>query len=193
MSFLSYGCATNPKNTGTVADDGNGEVVHKNKDPFEGFNRKVFVFNDGVDRWLAKPIAIGYKAITPDPVERGLRNFFGNLFELNNIVNDILQWKWRRAGNDSARFVLNTVGSLGGLVNVASKAGFEKGDGKASGQKSQVADLKHGPYFFSLLLGASHESAVLGALLECTNTPHLYLNTGSYPRSTIPSSTCSAS
>jgi len=48
-------------------------------DPWEPFNRKVFVFNDTLDTYLLKPLATGYDTITPGPVKKGVSNFFGNL------------------------------------------------------------------------------------------------------------------
>ena len=48
-------------------------------DPWQGMNRKVFAFNDAMDRWVLKPVAKGYAKITPRLVRRGVSNFFGNL------------------------------------------------------------------------------------------------------------------
>ncbi len=75
-----------------------GEQQHDNPDPWEGFNRKVFVFNDTFDRYLLKPLARGYMVVMPDWADRGLYNFFGNLTEPRVIVNGLLQGKFRQAG-----------------------------------------------------------------------------------------------
>ena len=40
------------------------------RDPLEGFNRAMYTFNDKFDRYLLKPVAKGYRAITPKPVRR---------------------------------------------------------------------------------------------------------------------------
>ena len=76
-------------------------------DPWEGFNRKVFVFNDTLDGYLLKPVAKGYKAVTPDSFERAISNVFSNLKEVRNVLNDLLQGKVGQAGNDSGRFLVN--------------------------------------------------------------------------------------
>ena len=62
-------------------------------DPFEPMNRAIYKFNEVVDDILLKPIAKTYKAVTPDPVETGVSNFFNNVGEINTIVNDVLQLK----------------------------------------------------------------------------------------------------
>ena len=45
-------------------------------DPLEPMNRAIFEFNEIVDDNVLKPIAKGYKYVTPDPVEVGISNFF---------------------------------------------------------------------------------------------------------------------
>ena len=47
-------------------------------DPFEGFNRAMFTFNDKLDRYVMKPVATGYDAALPNPVKTGVSNFFNN-------------------------------------------------------------------------------------------------------------------
>ena len=59
------------------------------RDPLEPYNRSVYKFNTVVDDVLFKPIAKGYKAITPEPVDRGVTNFFNNLADVNSAVNNL--------------------------------------------------------------------------------------------------------
>ena len=65
-----------------------------NPDPFENFNRKMFAFNDGLDRWVLRPVAKGYDFITPAPVQRGVGNLFANMYDFNATINSALQWRW---------------------------------------------------------------------------------------------------
>lgn len=95
-------------------------------DPLEGFNRPVYEFNDGLDRFILKPIAEGYVAITPGPIRTGVTNFFDNLSYLNVIFNDILQGKFHQAIDDSARFFINSTVGIGGLFDPASSGGLVK-------------------------------------------------------------------
>src|SRR6185369_1258303 len=48
-------------------------------DPWQPLNRKVFWFNDHVDRYVLEPVARGWDWIAPDVVERSVSNFFVNL------------------------------------------------------------------------------------------------------------------
>src|SRR5690554_1841295 len=69
-------------------------------DPWEGFNRRVFSFNDVVDRAVLKPVARGYRTVTPQPVKTGVGNVFSNLGEPRTALNSLLQGK---PGNEIGR------------------------------------------------------------------------------------------
>lgn len=91
------------------------------EDPWEGFNRKVFAFNDVLDRYALKPVAQGYRAITPDPVETGVGNFFSNLGEVRTALNSVLQGKPANAGLATSRFLINSTVGFGGLFDPATR------------------------------------------------------------------------
>ncbi|WP_018405643.1 MlaA family lipoprotein [Marinobacter gelidimuriae] len=91
---------------------------HK-RDPYENWNRKVFAFNEGLDRWFLKPIAQSYRAIMPEFVDRGVTNAFSNLGEVSNFTNSVLQLKLESAVVAAGRFTFNTVFGLAGVFDVA--------------------------------------------------------------------------
>src|SRR5690606_14309110 len=94
-----------------VADDA---ANAPNPDPWEGFNRKVFAFNDFADRYFLKPVAKGYRAVTPQFVEDGVHNMYTNVGEVGNILNSLLQAKFKNGAVDTGRLLVNsTVGLLG--------------------------------------------------------------------------------
>ncbi|MEX1032730.1 MAG: VacJ family lipoprotein [Cellvibrionaceae bacterium] len=132
--------------------DGEAEVV---PDPWEGFNRKIHTFNDVTDRWVLKPVATGYTKITPDPVEQGVSNFFGNLLEVRNIFNDVLQWKWKQAGNDTGRLLINSTLGIGGIFDVARHMKLKKSEGEDFGQTLAAWGVGSGPYLVLPFLGPS--------------------------------------
>lgn len=142
------GCASNPQQQNELTD-----TTVENIDPLEGFNRKMFAFNDTVDTWFLKPVAKGYRWVAPAPVEVGVSNFFDNLGEVSNIVNDALQWKWKQASNDTGRLLLNTTVGLLGTIDVARHVGLEKSDGEDFGQTLGVWGVDAGPYLVLPLMG----------------------------------------
>lgn len=95
-------------------------------DPWEGFNRHVFAFNEFLDRGLLKPVAKGYRAVTPHFVDRGVSNFFSNLGEVPSFANHLLQGHLCDAGLDAGRFAVNSTLGIAGLFDVASQMGIQQ-------------------------------------------------------------------
>ena len=91
---------------------------HK-RDPYENWNRRVFAFNENLDRWLLKPIAQSYRMIMPEFVDRGVTNVFSNLGEVSSFTNSVLQLKLESAVVAAGRFTFNTVFGLAGVFDVA--------------------------------------------------------------------------
>ena len=94
------------------------------RDPLQHLNRDTTRFNDKIDKAVLKPVAKGYKAITPYAFRRSVGNFFSNLGEVKNMGNDLLQGNIRWALSDFWRFVFNTTIGIGGLFDPASHIGL---------------------------------------------------------------------
>jgi phospholipid-binding lipoprotein MlaA len=90
-------------------------------DPLEPINRTFFVVNDKLYFWVLKPVATGYKAVFPQDARLGVRNFFSNLTTPIRLVNCLLQAKFKGAGNETVRFLVNTTFGLAGFVDTAKK------------------------------------------------------------------------
>ena len=95
-------------------------------DPLEPFNRSMFTFNDKLDQYVAKPLAQGYQAITPSPIRTGVTNFFSNLGDVGNTINNLLQGKLGDGMESMMRVAINTVFGIGGVLDVATPAGLPK-------------------------------------------------------------------
>jgi len=124
-------------------------------DPWEGFNRKVFAFNEVMDKYALKPIAQGYRSITPDPVEHSVSNFFSNLGDVMVIANDIGQLKLGQAASDTGRFLVNTTVGFFGVFDVATHIGLEKHT-EDLGQTLGYWGVGSGPYLVLPFLGPSN-------------------------------------
>ena len=103
-------------------------LTNPEADPWEPFNRKVYAFNDGLDRALLKPIAKGYDTIMPEAPKRGVRNFFRNLAFPVTFLNLIFQGKFEDSLTATGRFFLNSTVGLLGFFDVATKEGVPEFD-----------------------------------------------------------------
>ena len=151
---LLGGCATTsgaPDGAKGGGDDADARSA-KNPDPIEGFNRGVYKFNDAVDRNALRPAAVAYRDHTPGWLQKGVGNFFTNLFYPTTIVNQFLQGKFKEGGQDIARFVINTTLGWGGIFDVATGASLPVHD-EDSGQTLGRWGVPPGPYLMLPLLG----------------------------------------
>lgn len=123
-------------------------------DRWEGFNRGVYKFNDTVDRAALKPVARGYRKITPHWMRVGIGNFLGNLEYPATAVNQFLQGKPKLGLRDTGRFLLNSTLGLAGLFDVATAVGLEAND-EDLGQTLAVWGVDSGPYLTLPFFGPS--------------------------------------
>lgn len=123
-------------------------------DPWERGNRKVFAFNEGVDRYLVRPVARGYVAVTPSGVRQMVGNFFGNLRLPWSATNSLLQGKPRDSGRNLSRFLVNSTVGLLGLFDPASKFGIHEQQ-EDFGQTLAVWGVSQGPYLVLPFIGPS--------------------------------------
>ncbi len=124
------------------------------KDPLEGVNRAIFGFNETFDRYALKPLTQGYRFITPDIAETGIRNFFHNLRDVNNLANNVFQLKFESAGQSLARLVFNSTFGLAGFIDVATPMGIERHN-EDFGQTLGYWGVPSGPYLVLPFFGPS--------------------------------------
>ncbi|WP_043753790.1 MlaA family lipoprotein [Imhoffiella purpurea] len=146
---LLGGCASNP---GRVADP---------RDPLEPYNRAVYRFNTDFDRAFMQPVAKAYQAVTPEPVDRGITNFFNNIADFTSAVNNILQFKMSRAGSDVGRIFINSTVGVLGFVDVATNVGLPSYK-EDFGQTLGYWGVEPGAYFVLPLLGPSSIRDTIG-------------------------------
>ncbi len=140
-TVLLSGCATTKSPDGTV-----------NNDPYEKTNRQVYNFNDSLDRNFMRPVARGYRHITPEPVRDVITNFFDNLRYLNVVLNSFLQGKLNIGFSDLLRFIINTTVGIGGLFDVATPMGLPVHE-EDFGQTLAVWGVDQGAYLNIPLMG----------------------------------------
>jgi phospholipid-binding lipoprotein MlaA len=145
------------------------------EDPWEGFNEKMFWFNREVlDRYVLKPVATAWDFILPDPVQRGVHNFFDNLAVVRRVVNNGLQAKPMGAATELARFTINSTIGLVGFFDVAKDAfGIEQRD-EDTGQTFGVWGAGPGPYLVLPLLPPLTVRDGIGYAFDVAMTPYTY-------------------
>jgi phospholipid-binding lipoprotein MlaA len=88
-------------------------------DPWEPFNEKMFSFNYKLDRYVIKPVAKVYNEIVLDGEKQAIHNAYDNIVMPRRFINSMLQGKFRGAGRELSRFVINSTLGVAGLADVA--------------------------------------------------------------------------
>ena len=129
-----------------VPEQDEGDVA-EDYDPWQRFNEPMFTFNHAVlDRFVVKPAATGWDKVMPDVAKRGIGRAFDNLAMPRRLVNNLLQLRPLEAGEELARFLVNTTIGVVGFVDVAKMAlHLEKNDADM-GQTFGVYGVGPGPY-----------------------------------------------
>ena len=143
-------------------------------DPFEPWNRAMYEVHQVVDGKVIKPAVQVYVDVTPQPIQRGISNFFGNLDDVVSVMNDFLQWKLDKAGNDMGRVMLNSFFGIGGIIDVAADLNIEKGN-EDFGQTFGYWGIPQGPYLFIPVLGPTTVRDGTGLIVRAYASPLSYV------------------
>jgi len=145
------------------------------RDPFEGFNRAMYSFNDTFDHVLAKPVATAYHDALPSAIRTGVRNFFANLGDLWIGANNLLQGKPGEAVVDWARFAFNSTFGLLGINDVATEMGLEKHD-EDFGQTLGRWGMEDGNYHVWPIFGSRTSRDTFGSVVDWFGDPVYYVD-----------------
>lgn len=150
------------------------KIMVKNPDPWENFNRAMFRFNDTLDRHALRPVAKGYRNVTPHVVQKGITNFFVNLRSPIVMLNDVLQGKIKQSGKDTARFLINSTVGIAGFIDVAKHISLPANN-EDFGQTLGVWGAKPGPYLVLPFMGSSSVRDSVGFTVDAFSHPRRYL------------------
>lgn len=167
VGVLLTGCAS------TRAVEGPQEI----NDPFERFNRAMFNTTLAIDKVVLRPTAIVYRAVFPQPIRDGVRNFLNNLDSPVILTNDLLQGELARAKVTLVRTVVNTTVGIGGLFDVADRWGFPR-HREDFGQTLATLGIGEGPYLFIPLFGPANPRDLFGYGADLFFQPLTYVQWG---------------
>ncbi len=163
--FVVSGCAQIP------------EAQKHDNDPLQSINRPIYDFNmDILDAYILRPATVGYVAITPQPVRRGLVNFTDNIDAPIDAINAGFQGKPAKTGISLARFLVNSTVGIFGIFDVATELGLIHHQ-EDFGQTLGVWGVGNGPYLTLPAYGPSTVRNVSGDLVDGLVLPTIALST----------------
>ena len=161
-SLLAVGCASGPP-----------------EDPWQGFNKPVFRFNEGVDRYALRPISQGWTFVTFEEMRLAVKRFFFNATFPSRFVSSLGQGEAGKAADETGRFLVNTTVGIGGLFDPASHFGFPRHD-EDIGQMFGRWGIPPGPYLVLPLLGPSNPRDAVGTVGDLLLSPFMWVDVPIY-------------
>jgi len=152
-----------------------GDAEIEEYDPWEGYNSLAFEFNYKFDKYLLKPVAKGYNFILPDIAQRGISNFFTNIRVVPRLINNVLQAKFRGAGIEGGRFLINSTLGVAGFFDPAKEWLKLETPVEDTGQTFGRWGFKPGPYLVIPFLGSFTVRDGLGYVADLALDPFNWL------------------
>lgn len=145
------------------------------QDPWESFNRPIFRFNNFLDTWFLRPIAAGYRNVTPDAVDRSVSNVYNNIGDVVSLANSILQLKHKQAAVTASRLMFNSIFGLAGIFDVATDWGLPR-QREDFGQTLVYWGVPEGNYLMLPFLGSATVTDAFGRIPDALIDPLNRLN-----------------
>lgn len=144
-------------------------------DPWEGFNRSIYTFNDTVYEYALRPVAEVYRDYIGEEFRIALRNLYNVFSAPATLVSCVVQGKFKKAGTVLLRTTLNLVAGWGGMLDVAGQEyGFEAVD-EDFGQALGFYYIPPGPYLMLPFLGPSTVRDTVGLAVDSVLNPLFWL------------------
>lgn len=172
LSAYAYSADFNAEQSRVESD---GRVTEKNPDPLESINRVSFWVTDKSDQYILRPVAVAYDFVLPEFANQAVTNVFLNLTEIQVMVNNLLQLKFKNAATDVGRFTINSTVGVLGLFDVATALGLEK-QYEDFGQTLGYWGVPSGPYLFIPFLGPSSFRDASGLAVDYFLKPRTYVD-----------------
>lgn len=146
------------------------------QDPWEGFNRGIYAFNDAVDTVVLRPVAKAYRSVVPEYGRERVTNVMTNLRQPVVMLNSVLQGDPENAFSSFWSFVLNSTLGIGGIFDFADVNTDLKVHDEDFGQTLGAWGVPSGPYLVLPILGPSTVRDTVGLAGDWVSDPFNYLD-----------------
>jgi ABC-type transporter lipoprotein component MlaA/pimeloyl-ACP methyl ester carboxylesterase len=169
-----------PDTTGPGASGKDRIVVPRPvADPIEGVNRSLWAVNEAILKDFVNPSSKVYRAVVPKPLRTAIGNLSSTISFPSRLANNLLQGRWKGAGYETTRFLVNSSLGLGGLSDVASELKIPRSPADF-GQTFGKWGWKPGVYLMLPVFGPSNERDAVGLAADSASSPLTYFSPYSY-------------
>jgi len=147
-------------------------------DPYEGYNRFMFDFNEGFYDNVMEPVVRGYRYVIAEDIRIAISNLFDNAFAPVKLLSSLLQGDFEKSGRVISRTLINTTVGLGGLLDVAGQEYDIKNVNEDFDQALGYHGVPTGPYVVIPLLGPSTVRNIGGRIVDSLLSPSVMFAPG---------------
>lgn len=122
-------------------------------DPYENFNRKIFLFNTTLDKIILKPLSLSYRKITNIYIRDRVHCFLENINTPITVINYSLQLNFINTMKSLWKFIINSTLGIGGIFNISEKINGLSVLPQNFGDTLSHLGIKSGPYILLPLYG----------------------------------------
>jgi phospholipid-binding lipoprotein MlaA len=145
------------------------------RDPWQPLNQTTHQVNEVLDASVLRRVAVGYKRAVPTVVQQGVGNVIGNMGDVNDAVNNLLQGKIGHFLSDLGRILINSSIGLAGIFDPATVMGMEDHN-EDFGQTFARWGIPAGPYVVLPFVGPSTVRDGVGRILDGRLNPLRYVH-----------------
>lgn len=146
------------------------------RDKCESFNRKLFIFNLKLNKYILRPVNIVWASIMPKYGMDRIKCVYNNINFPTRLVSCALQKDFKTLGHEAKRFAINTTIGVGGLYDVA-QTKFKMEPRQEDMQQALAhynKRIKPGPYLFLPIIHGNVRDDV-GQILNYPLNPCAYV------------------
>ena len=146
-------------------------------DKHENYNRKMFNFDRGLNKYVIKPVHILWASILPQYVMDRIFGISNNIEYPIRLVSSLVQKDFHNAGNETKRFFVNTTIGLAGMFDPAKHLMKIERSRDNMDKAFARRNIKPGPYFVAPVITFTTVRGLFGRLFDMALNPSTYIGT----------------
>lgn len=143
-------------------------------DKWENFNRKIFLFNAGFNKYIIKPVNIVWTSIVPQYGIDRIDNFYTNLKYPIRLMGCLFQKDFKSSGSETLRFLTNTTIGVAGLWDPATTKFHIEPRNEGFEQVFAYHNFKKGSYLVLPVIAEGNVRDLVGKAFDAPFDPSIY-------------------
>ena len=146
-------------------------------DKHENYNRKMFNFNLGLNKYFIRPVHILWATILPQYVMDRIFGVSNNIEYPIRLVSSLVQKDFHNAGNETKRFLINTTIGLAGMFDPAKRLLKIERSRDNMDKAFARRNIKPGAYFVAPVINFTTVRGLFGRVFDMALNPSTYIDT----------------